>query len=1218
MSESQRSTNAEADDKPQETPLSLDRIRQWRRSYQAGVGPTPLEDISQLSASLDLTHAHPSGIAQLFASGQVHLDALFRDNGMLRAANRRLERVLDDRATKERISGCAELSLIIGVATWQGSSMPVLLYPVNIERNASSFSKSMIRFTGKVDVNSALVSALRERGVNLDVKELFDASRYEGGTPESSALFSVISGKANGLIPGFAIERKVILGCFVEPSALLMGESLDIIDRLAEGPVGNPVLDALAGDTKSIAELSGQEVPEFSPFDADPHAEFEIGDVRNSVRYAAQLASAGRSVFVDEPAGKAGALHAAAIASRCVMNGRSVLYVPGVADQKKRFAQELRASEMNALMLDVTESNTNAQIDRQLINAVGFQPGSAVTHFDQLADELVGVRSRLTRYLGDLHGISEQWGVSAYQTIQNLANIAALPTHPATHVRLSPQTTRSLVSTMQEWCAKLERAAELGEFTIGPDDTAWYKASLYTEDDAVTAYERVVRMLEKLLPATRTQVASTVNTCGFPVPATAQDWSRQVVVLRNLRRVLDVFQPEIFERDIAAMIEASKSKAKRKTEGTSMGFWERRRHIKEAKSLLRAGAQVENLHDALVVVAKQSEQWRSLVPHGGWPVLPARLDDIMETEEAMSRDMTALNVVLASTPEGGALETIGLNDVEDRLKRLFEDHLALESLPERSSLEREFDAKGLTELVDDLHARHVAREGVGAELQLAWWTTVFEDIVRSSAIISNQDGSALSNAAERFNQVDTEHVRSIGAMVAQESTRRLSEQLFARTQEANQLHTLLAGSHKVSLSRLRKSHQTLFSAAKPILVATPATLAALTDPEPLADLAIIDAASHLPSIELLSVLSRVKQVVIIAHGPTVTSEGLRDLMGMLVRIPVDTRPDRRPPELCDFLERNGYGDIKAEPTSESVRGTVNYTFVNGSGVPVMSSGLVESSQQEINTVVDMLKARAASFTIVPASYVLSIITLSPTHRTRLGAELKACASKDKTFAAFLRHVRIIGVDEVAGAQASDVILSLGFAKTMHGRLLQQFGELEGEGGRGMLLDALALANRNLDIVSAFGSEDLEDERIHQSGPQLLKTMLAWAEDLDSHRTVDLPMAHESASDILLNDLAERIKARGLNVAVDYGTRSGSRIPLVVGIKGKPFGLAVLTDNADFMRVQSTRERHRFITEDLQMLGWSVITVWSVAAFVNPDKEVDRIVAQLAQMYGEIQ
>jgi len=91
------------------------------------------------------------------------------------------------------------------------------------------------------------------------------------------------------------------------------------------------------------------------------------------------------------------------------------------------------------------------------------------------------------------------------------------------------------------------------------------------------------------------------------------------MVLKNLRRVLDVFQPEIFERDIDSMIEATKPKAQRKAEGSSMGFWERRRHIKEAKSMLRVGAQVENLHEALLVVAKQAEQWHMFVPHAHVP-----------------------------------------------------------------------------------------------------------------------------------------------------------------------------------------------------------------------------------------------------------------------------------------------------------------------------------------------------------------------------------------------------------------------------------------------------------------------------------------------------------------------------------------------------------------------------------------------------------------------
>ena len=539
----------------------------------------------------------------------------------------------------------------------------------------------------------------------------------------------------------------------------------------------------------------------------------------------------------------------------------------------------------------------------------------------------------------------------------------------------------------------------------------------------------------------------------------------------------------------------------------------------------------------------------------------------------------------------------------------------MDTLPERAGLEREFASVGLGDLIADLRNRQVDEDGVGNELRLSWWTTVFDDIVHSSAIISNTDGSALSNAADRFNQVDTEHVRSIGAMVAQESMRKLSELLFSRTQEANQLHTLLASEPRIGLSRLVHGYPSMMRLAKPVMVATPATLAALTDADQLADVAVLDASAHIEPIELLSVLRRVRQVVVLAHGETITSDSVKLLTSMLPTVKVKARPGRRAPRVAAFLKAHGYGEVPFDIATEAARGNVSYTAVNGTGVPVFSSGLVESSQQEIDAVIAILHRRAAAFTIVPASYLLTIVTLSTTHRMRLGAELKACAAKDAEFGKFLRHVRIISLDEVAGAQSTDVILSLGFAKTSHGRLLQQFGDLEGEARSGMLLDAIALANRNLDIVSAFRSSDMEEERLHQSGPKLLRELLIWAEQLGDEPM--RPETHElQKRNVLLADLADRIRARGIEVGVDYGFDTGMRIPLVVGVTGRPFALAVLTDDAAFMSVQSTRERHRIMQENLQLQGWSVMTVWSVSAFVNPDKEVDRIIAHLADLYGD--
>ena len=85
------------------------------------------------------------------------------------------------------------------------------------------------------------------------------------------------------------------------------------------------------------------------------------------------MAAGGHSVVLDCAAGVNTAEQAVALASRCVMSGRSVLYVPCVSDQKRRFMQAMRANELGGLVLDLADPDTNGAIDKQLITAVGFQ-----------------------------------------------------------------------------------------------------------------------------------------------------------------------------------------------------------------------------------------------------------------------------------------------------------------------------------------------------------------------------------------------------------------------------------------------------------------------------------------------------------------------------------------------------------------------------------------------------------------------------------------------------------------------------------------------------------------------------------------------------------------------------------------------------------------------------------------------------------------------------
>lgn len=1224
----------------------LRRINSWREQYKSQLAPSPLEDITKLSAQLELTHAHPSGIAQLFASGKVTLQALFRDSGMLRAAGRRLDRVFEDRDNKAHENGVSELSLVVGVASWSGNHVPVLTYPVRVIRDSGKDETyATIYFSGNVRLNHALVLRLQERGVNLSEDALFDGANYESGTPETSAVFDAICASARSVFPDFDIERDIVLGCFTDSGSRFLAESAQILQALKVGNVGNTMIDAVAGDERALKELAANDRQEYSPLDVDPHGEYEVGDVDNVVRYASGLAANGVSLALDVDAGSDSASIAAAISSRCVLAGKSILYVPNVMEQQRRFRHALSANEISSLALDVSDSHLAKHVDSQLIAAVGARQSVASSRFEQVCDELVGVKTRLNRYLGDLHGVDERWGVSAYQTMQNLAAIAMLPTHPCTHVRLDVAAARSLSGHLDEWAQKLHQADELGEFTIKPEDTPWFGASLFNENEAVAVYQRVVDVLLKLLPAAREHVKSTVQNCGFPVPATAREWGRQVTVLKNLRRVLDVFQADIFERDLSAMIEASKPKAVRKREGTVMGFWERRRHIKEARSLLRVGAKVDDLHEALKIVAQQAAQWRTFVPHGGWPVLPPKLDEIVSTQELLDRNLVALDAVLSTTRLGADLENVEFTKLDERLQALHDDRASLDTLPGRCVIERDLRGVGLEDLVCDLRRRNVTGSALDGELHLAWWTTVFEDIVNSSAIISNQDGSAMQDASDRFVQVDTEHVRSVGPMVQQETLKRLCELLFARSQEANQLHTTLASnSSGVTFTKLMNSHADLLLAAKPIMVAMPSTLTMMTEFKPIVDIVILDSVEHLSNIELLSILARARQVVVIAHKNTVSSQSVNDLISVLPSVHVKSRATRRSLRLANFLENHGYGSLRHDVPVDRMQGKVKLHQVEASGVPVMSTGLIESSQREIDEVVSLIKQRATTFTVVPSSYVLAVVTLTSVFRNRLGAELKALAIKDENMNRFLRHVRLVDASESVGAAATDVILSLCYAKTSHGRLLQQFGVLEEEGGKGILLDSLALARRNLDIVCAFKSSDMEDERLHQDGPKLLKELLIWAEQLDDSpvnptdfdeakpeydqdkaedkaeaagaRAEAFDSSVDSFNNVLFTDLADRIRARGLCVAVNYGFDKEHSIPLVVGLPDKPFALAVLTDDMRFMNIESTRERHRMFAQDLEYLGWSVMNVWSVGAFVNPEKEVERVVSRIGELYGE--
>ena len=90
----------------------------WRGQLVDLGGVASLDDITMLDGVVDLTAAHPSGLAQLYAGRPTNLSSIVRERNALGEARQSLREVSARTDVLARQFGVAPVYLAIGVATW--------------------------------------------------------------------------------------------------------------------------------------------------------------------------------------------------------------------------------------------------------------------------------------------------------------------------------------------------------------------------------------------------------------------------------------------------------------------------------------------------------------------------------------------------------------------------------------------------------------------------------------------------------------------------------------------------------------------------------------------------------------------------------------------------------------------------------------------------------------------------------------------------------------------------------------------------------------------------------------------------------------------------------------------------------------------------------------------------------------------------------------------
>jgi hypothetical protein len=320
---------------------------------------------------------------------------------------------------------------------------------------------------------------------------------------------------------------------------------------------------------------------------------------------------------------------------------------------------------------------------------------------------------------------------------------------------------------------------------------------------------------------------------------------------------------------------------------------------------------------------------------------------------------------------------------------------------------------------------------------------------------------------------------------------------------------------------------------------------------------------------------------------------------------------------------------------------VRLESVDGAGIVQPGEEAIESTEAEVSRVVELVLEHARA----RPHESLGVIALGIRHATRLDDALRRALASEAAAGVgdFFDEDRperffVKNLERVQGDERDAIILSVGYGKTPHGRVLHRFGPLNLEGGERRLNVAITRARRRMTVVSALVASDLDPARLKSRGSVMLRDFLAYAADgsfpppapltEQGEPTPPTQVSHPNGTsltqvshpdgtsltvDPLRAEFARRLRGTGLVVHEAYGS-AGQPIDLAVEDPDHPGHVlvAVETDGPGYAAMRSSRDRDRLRGEQLGRLGWMHVRVWTPDLFRDPARDVARVNAAVQQ------
>ena len=1219
-------------------PEGSEELRKWLSGLKPVTGAdTMLRFTKTPEGSIDLTHAHPSGLAQLMAGRRTRLSTLIRDHQqyvVAARASRNLRSKIFELANDRGIdAGYFSAGTVVWTSAVGGKpqrvSAPVMLTAISLTVRPGEDDYEL-QLTEQAKINPALIRHLKAiHGIVFDVNAVtrmaYSTARFDP-QPVLDRLGTLIQP-----IHGAEVEHNLLVSTFADLSG-----SLDDPWINGNHPLVTALGRAATGGAVEVAELKTGRFP--TTDERDPADELLLLDADTDQQYVVDAVCAGDSLVVSSPPGTGQTQTAINTIGALVDQGKTVLVVGDRRASLGEISAELDTLGLDSTLFQLAGNATPLQLKGQLVRAIVRNEKSLEPQLSNLHTTLIEHRHALRDHVASLHNVRQRWGCSPYEAMQSLAELTSIQPAPATTVRLK----RSVLDNIrdrEELAGRLRRAAELGSFSRASTTSPWHGARLLTRKETQEA-QQVARSVALKLPELRELMNGVAEHAEIRLGSTFAEWGDQVELLVAVRESLDKFTPDIFDRPVHDLISATAASSWRRERNIEMPSMQRSRLRRVAKEYVRPGVHIADLHSSLVLVQKQRAAWSDYATTQRHPAVPSGLGEIIGLYRELEAELAELGQAVRHTAAGGELHNTPYGQLMERLERLVGDTGTLETLPERTLLVENMREHGLGELLTDLAEREVPAGSVAAELELAWWQSALEAMISGDDYLAMSDGDALRQLEAEYRLADNAHIASGAARLRWKLAERWRAAIAEHPRQAELLRSLLKDG-RVTLAALTGQAPELLPMLVPVWSVSPYLLTAVLPATQRFDAVVILDAEATSLQAVLPAVARAKQVIAfgddkIASPRTFTvsverlaagessHQGVESAYKALAAVlPVwNLRTVYRAvdEDLVRQLSKGFYDSgLRRLPEGQSATGldralTVEY-LPDGTGLPSADQDGVESVVAEVNRAVELVFEHAR---LRPRTS-LAVVTGSLRHAARIGESIRLQLPNYPLLASFFtagdESFRVVDLERAQGLVRDHVIFSPGYGRTPHGRALHSLGPLSADGGRARFALAMTRARRSLHVLSCFRPEDLDVTRLSHGAVdfyELLDREIAGNSDLGSPASRAAASEQALGADPLVADLGDRLRARGARVWHQYdGALNMVAAADPLSTLGQddaeiPRPVAIESDGTEQYRRLTVRERSRLRPQLLERLGWRYMPLWTIEVFTDPSACADRI------------